>query len=366
MVMRHDPDPIEILDATLHAPASDELGSLLPVGEPMAIEDIRDSLVIRERAVFLLTDEHGNVPMDNSQGFGIYHADTRHLSTYSFSLNGLAPLVLLSTAELGFAMEQVLTNPTLAADDGRGIERGRFLIRRQRTVADVLEERLSVTNFGSQAVTLNVRYDFAADFADIFDVRGYVRQKFGTMHEPAVGERDILFSYTGIDDRERRTRIVFERRPQELEAHSALFRLALAPGQRIVTRLHIVTDGQPAEAPRSNRFTSVGADHRDWHTSCTQITSDNELFNRVMERSLADVRLLLSETEDGEKYFAAGTPWFDALFGRDSCILALQMLAYRPEIARSTLRLLARLQGTRLAPTRDEEPGKILARTPFR
>lgn len=348
-------------DGGLHAPAiSEELGALLPVGEPMSIENISDSLVIRERSVFLLTDPDGNVLSGNSQGFGVYHADTRHLSTYAFSLNGLAPLVLLSTAELGYAMEQVLTNPTLAADDGRVIERGRFLIRRQRTIADVLEERLTVTNFGTHAVTLHVRYDFAADFADIFDVRGYTRRRHGTLHDPVVGQRDVLFSYSGVDGRERRTRVVFERIPDRLAAHSALFRFALEPGERQVARLSVFIDQLRPEMVRVNRFTSVGADHREWRESTTQIVADNELFNTVMNRSLNDVRMLLSETEDGDRYFAAGTPWFDALFGRDSCILALQMLAFRPDIARATLLLLAKMQGTRLTPSRDEEPGKIL------
>jgi glycogen debranching enzyme len=38
----------------------------------------------------------------------------------------------------------------------------------------------------------------------------------------------------------------------------------------------------------------------------------------------------------------------------------MQMLAYRPSLARSTLRLLAKWQGTEIDHARDEEPGKIL------
>jgi glycogen debranching enzyme len=51
---------------------------------------------------------------------------------------------------------------------------------------------------------------------------------------------------------------------------------------------------------------------------------------------------------------------FHALFGRDSLIFALQVLRRRPEIAAATLRSLAKLQGTRVDPEIDEEPGKIL------
>jgi glycogen debranching enzyme len=51
---------------------------------------------------------------------------------------------------------------------------------------------------------------------------------------------------------------------------------------------------------------------------------------------------------------------FNALFGRDSLITALQVLPARPDVAAATLRALAALQGRRDDPETDEEPGKIL------
>jgi glycogen debranching enzyme len=51
---------------------------------------------------------------------------------------------------------------------------------------------------------------------------------------------------------------------------------------------------------------------------------------------------------------------FNALFGRDSLITALQLLEVRPEVARCTLRALAALQGRVDDPFTDEEPGKIV------
>jgi glycogen debranching enzyme len=57
---------------------------------------------------------------------------------------------------------------------------------------------------------------------------------------------------------------------------------------------------------------------------------------------------------------APGDPGrFHTLFGRDSLITSLQVLRVRPEVARSTLRALARRQGTRHDPEIEEEPGKI-------
>ena len=50
---------------------------------------------------------------------------------------------------------------------------------------------------------------------------------------------------------------------------------------------------------------------------------------------------------------------FHCLFGRDSLITALQLLPERPDVARATLRALARRQGRALHPGTQEEPGKI-------
>jgi glycogen debranching enzyme len=51
---------------------------------------------------------------------------------------------------------------------------------------------------------------------------------------------------------------------------------------------------------------------------------------------------------------------FNALFGRDSLITALQVLPERPDVTRATLRAHAELQGRVVDPLLDEEPGKIV------
>jgi glycogen debranching enzyme len=332
----------------------------LPEGEPMGIDDIRDALVIREGTSFLLTDPGGDVPAGNRQGFGVYHEDTRHLSTYHFSLNGTEPVLLLSTAELGYAMEQVMTNPTLTTATGRTIRQGSIEMRRQRVVADVVEERLSVTNFNAFPITLTLTYAFGADFADIFDIRGYRRERAGAAHAPVAGERSIRYAYTGIDGRERQTSVEFDRAPDVLNESSAQFRVTLKRRETASLRITVALNGQRQVVAPINRFDAVAASHRSWSDGCTKIVTDNDFFNRVMSRSLSDLRMLWSQNEEGQRYPAAGTPWFDALFGRDTCIVSMQTLAYRPEIARDSLRLLARWQGQRLDHAHDEEPGKIL------
>lgn len=327
----------------------------------MGIEDIRDALIIREGSIFYLSDRRGNAPAGNTQGFGVYHADTRHLSAYTLTLNGTPPVMLLSTAERGFAMEQVMTNPTMSDGSGRTIDRGSVEIRRQRVIADAVEETLSITNFNPFPVTLNVLYEFGADFADIFDVRGYRREHVGTMAELAVSERAIEYGYRGIDDRSRSTRVQFDRNPDYIDASTALFRVTLPHREAASLRIEITPQAtdEPTVA-RRRRAGTVVEDYRRWLDAGTEVTTDNTFLNRVLTRSMQDVRMLWSTTQDGAGYPAAGTPWFDALFGRDSCILSMQMLAYQPDVARSCLALLAKWQGSRNDRARDEEPGKIL------
>src|SRR2546425_11022715 len=84
---------------------------LLPEAEPMAIQDIRDALVIRERDLFLLTDMAGQVPRGNTNGHRLYYEDTRDLSRHEVSFSLAQPKGLLSTAEPRYNSEHGLTNP---------------------------------------------------------------------------------------------------------------------------------------------------------------------------------------------------------------------------------------------------------------
>lgn len=332
----------------------------LPEGEPQGIQDIRDALVIRERDTFLLTDQHGNVTRGNEQGLGLYRADTRHLSTYSFYIQGGPPVVLLSTAELGFAMEQVLTNGRMETPEGRVIQRGSVEFHRQRVIADALEETVRITNFNPFSVTLEIWFDLEADFADIFEVRGQPRTQRGQTLPTVVRQDSIVYGYVGLDQRRRETRVSFNPNPASISPSGARFVVNLGRRETVVLQMTVTANQGRRPARRRNRFDMVAADYNAWMQGCARISTDNEFFNRVMERSFADLRMLLSETQDGEHFPAAGTPWFDTLFGRDSCIVSLQFLPYRPDLARQTLKVLAAHQGIARNPWRDEEPGKIL------
>src|SRR6185437_14240808 len=96
-----------------------------------------------------------------------------------------------------------------------------------------------------------------------------------------------------------------------------------------------------------------------WPGGIARVISDSIALDEVLGRSFTDLHLLRSTLRD-RSFIAAGIPWFATLFGRDSLVAALQLLAYTPVLASDTLRLLASYQGDRVDDWRDEAPGKIL------
>jgi glycogen debranching enzyme len=61
-----------------------------------------------------------------------------------------------------------------------------------------------------------------------------------------------------------------------------------------------------------------------------------------------------------EGYLNAGIPNYDHLFGRDACVSALQLLDFDQEIARNTLKTMARYQAKRHGLRNEAYPGKML------
>jgi glycogen debranching enzyme len=146
-----------------------------------------------------------------------------------------------------------------------------------------------------------------------------------------------------------------------MTAREVVYRLTLHHRQPQTIVLTIAPSRVRARPLTRTRTQHLAQEYKGWRDQSTRILTSNELFNAVMDRSLNDLRTLWTEDEGTvEAYLAAGTPWFDTLFGRDSVIASFETLALTPAISRATLRALGRLQGAEESVPRDEEPGKIL------
>src|SRR5690606_7275541 len=175
-------------------------------------------------------------------------------------------------------------------------------------------------NFGDEEVSVPLEIEFAADYADIFEVRGLERPRRGLLLPPEVGTQEVVLAYEGLDGTTRRTRVHSSMRPTTISADRMCFELTLSPGAEASFFLTISCEfGGPTlerrtsyeEAERKNRkaLASLARDECRIHTA-------NEQFNDWIARSLADLRMLATPTEHG-LYPYAGVPWYSTIFGRD-------------------------------------------------
>jgi glycogen debranching enzyme len=352
--------------------------------------DLGSVQVLKHGNLFLLTDQFGDIHSD-SRGLGLYRDDTRLLSCSVLRVGGARPVVLQGSTGANFRGVIQLTNPTLDRnpDDkirpGQGLIGKKLGITRERLLSgEALRERVEIVNFAEHDEVVEVLLELDDDCADIFEVRGYPRAR-GTLLPVAATSSRATFRYDGLDAKRRRTHVVFSEEgtlesvvPGEgIDLGGTIrFRwtVSLAAGAQheiswtvwssdAVLRDHdrpADADELFPEAPHVGSDEGTAAYHA-WARGTTAVATDHELFNRTISRSVADLRLLINDgPREGERYIAAGVPWFATLFGRDSIITALQTLAVRPQIAVETLEILASLQATEVDDWRDAEPGKIL------
>jgi glycogen debranching enzyme len=141
-------------------------GVSLALGEPK-----EGKLVLKEGDCFLFTNLEGDIPVNNRAGFGLYHRDTRFLSTYTFTIEGNKPVLLHSTAERNYVGHIESTNVNIEKD-GEIVPQHTLNIRRLRAICDGLYERIRVKSYNDFPLKLNLEILLGADFADIFEVRG--------------------------------------------------------------------------------------------------------------------------------------------------------------------------------------------------
>jgi glycogen debranching enzyme len=226
-------------------------------------------------------------------------------------------------------------------------------------------ERFRLSNYSLAPVKMTLSIRFEADFADIFEVRGKKRERKGRML-PNVLRKDLLvLRYEGLDEVTREARIQFAPEPLEITASQATFDIELDPKGETAVAVMVACDVGDSHRPllaydaaMAEAGLAFGAEQTE---DCT-IQTSNAQFNEWWNRSVLDVRMMVTDTNEGP-YPYAGVPWFSTPFGRDGVITALECLWIRPELARGVLAYLASTQAKEVNPAQDAEPGKILHET---
>jgi glycogen debranching enzyme len=331
------------------------------------VVNLSDAFVLKEGAVFLVTLEDGSVPGRGEHPLGVYFNDCRFLAGHELRVGGEVPRLLISSAATGADGVHELTNPDLVLPDGRAVPLQTLRIRSDLRVIDGgrVEERIHVHLYGREPLDIDLELALAADFRPMLVVRRIVDLPPAPVDVQRL-DHGVAFAATARDGVTRRTVVTSDRRPTAVDGGTLRYALSLEAGGeediRLTYALHEGETPPRADPARARADSDAAAEHEsveDWLSGRTQVRADDELFNRVLQRSLLDLRMLRSPM-DSQEYYAAGVPWFCTLFGRDSLITALEMLAFDTPMAERTLRLLAEFQGRRIDPVHEEEPGKIL------
>lgn len=319
--------------------------------------------VLKSGDTLAIFDRYGDIERAGPGTHGLYFRDTRFLSRFAVRLEN-SPLQLLSSTinEQDRTLLVNLANADIAVD-GRVVVRRETLhvVRSQFLWANACYERLTFSNYGLVPVEVLFSFFLGADFVDMFEIRGVARQHRGERLDDVVERDGVVFSYRGLDGVLRRTRVVCSPNPDHVSPSRLDFKLRLESkghqGFSVITScesaaLNTVQSYESACLMLQNSIRTAK------NRTCTVTTSHDDI-NRWLNRSVADLEMMLTNCPGGPFPYA-GVPWFNAPFGRDGIITALECLWMNPWIARGVLAFLASNQARESNPATDAEPGKIL------
>ncbi|MGC2080254.1 MAG: glycogen debranching N-terminal domain-containing protein, partial [Xanthobacteraceae bacterium] len=317
---------------------------------------------LKDGDTFAVLDSYGDIVATPGGPDGLFYQDTRYLSHLELLINEKRPLLLGSNIrDDNSALFVDLTNPDFIL--GQHVVLEKDTVHISRTIflwRETAYQRFGVRNYSDHSIDLLLSILFENDFADLFEVRGSHRERRGIATTKLRGDDQVLLNYLGLDTKIRHTTLTFDPPPDRLATGVANYDLHLAPGEM---RPIFLTAGCDQTKARPLPFLRGFIAARRWMREATRdrtsVETSNERFNEMLCQSAADLAMLMTDTPQGS-YPYAGIPWYSTTFGRDGLITALQMLWWRPDVARGVLQRLAAYQAKTTDPLADSEPGKIL------
>ncbi len=309
----------------------------------------------------LITRTGGAIEPGGEEGF--YVRDTRLLSAYALEIDGRPAEPIQDVAVRFYSARHVL----LGRPDGSTARRPPLVITVARSIAGAVHEEIDVLNTGRDRVRSELGVRLAADFADMFEVRG-LRVAVPARRPEATWSDDpqeLRLAYrNGTFERGLRIRCERADAPGTWRDGCLVFPLELAPHARwhaCLTWEPLAVPGETEEVPACGALTDQVPEADGQPLAGMQLEATNLVVQNAWDRAAWDmeaVRLALPSAPPAVVP-AAGVPWFMTLFGRDSAVTSMQALAGYPELARGTLTALASLQATSDSAERDMEPGKV-------
>jgi len=296
-----------------------------------------DAVIVLEAPTQVWADATGR--MGTAPIHGIYHGDVRHVRGIELSVDSTAlESIACSSPD---PRRLVFTDVLRGIDDDSADPKVR-LDRERRVAAGSFVETIRVSSHLAEPISVGITMRLVPDFAPMQQVKaGAPVATDWTWDDSVCRAGDASFAVSAPDAAITHDggALVFrwELTVPARGQREVRWELALSDPTLVVAAALPSAAAEPAAAPADPRAA------------------------RWLARASADLdalRLALPAHPD-DAFYAAGAPWFFTLFGRDSIWAARLALGADTTMAASTLRVLARLQGTTKNPSTAEAPGKI-------
>ena len=315
-----------------------------------------EAVTVVEGSSFCISSPNGDIDDGGSQG--VFYQDTRIVSRWILRINGAPREPLLARKPASFHATYV---GRARWSDGR--YDSPLVVRHQRHVGPGLRDDITIDNFSSEPAVCDVELSVDADQADLFDVK---TGRVGAAAAVTRSVRDGELYVEAVQDGQRRGTAV-RAAGAEIRERALIFRVKIPPRGQWSTSVIVVpvVNGMRPDEP----FTEAASPHQrlgvrrheEWQENRPRITVKDHNIQAVLSRSQSDLgSLRIFHSEHPTKIaVAAGAPWFMALFGRDSLLTSYMSLLVDPNLAAGTLQTLAEIQGKKVDPASEEEPGRI-------
>ncbi|MFI7605651.1 glycogen debranching N-terminal domain-containing protein [Micromonospora sp. NPDC049366] len=321
-----------------------------------------NTIRILDGNTFVVSEDTGDIEATPTEPTGLFSIDTRFLSKWVLTVNG-ERLNALSFDDLQYYEARFFLVPGMAT---HYID-AKLSIIRERAVGGSFREQITVLNHDENPVDLEIRMEAASDFADLFQVKDEILNKKGEIYTEVEADRLRLGYRRGNFTRET---IIASSAPARYDRDGFAYSIHLEPNQQWETRIDVHTvalgpggrDLRLGVRAHGSERLALQHDLEKWIADAPKVNSQHGKVAATYRRSLIDLAALRFSplSLGGATLPAAGLPWFMTMFGRDSILTCLQTLPFTPQLSKTTLRILASLQGTRFDDFREEDPGRIL------
>jgi glycogen debranching enzyme len=336
------------------------------------IRPIPSNLITYEGHAVLITDQGASI---RGGVEGYYYRQTRFLSKLELTVGGKAPNIVSANPVDSYSSIAYWLAPSPAGakagpdpDSGEGggeMVRHGIEVQMNCFVGGGLHCDVYVTNHALVATTVELCWEFDADFADQTEAQQGERQQTAPidrrwqLHESG-GE--LIFDYLHPQLRHS-TEIRFAADGNWGGDDGAVLCSLDLPPQRPISVSFDITPIFCGERVTPERGQDeFGAPAIRLLEPGLEVPGGDGLVQRAWDRALADLgSLALLEGDANERFTpAGGIPRYIALFGRDALVTALQASLAAPEMVRGALSLVSQWNAEKYDERFDQEPGRVV------